>query len=264
MNAPANEPRTATVVVDDGTEIAYHRWDPDGAAHPVPVVLQHGFTVDTRVEWASRGIVPALTATGRTVVGIDARGHGLSQKSPDPGRYGETRMARDLLTVVDLLDAPAFDLVGYSMGAIISLLAATGEPRVRRLVIGGVGAGVVEVGGVDTRVLRNDALAEALLADDPSTLPPELAGMRASATQSGADLRSMAAQALALHTAGVDFARITADAIVIAGDEDPLAVRPEVLADAIPGARLVLVPGDHGAAINSAEFSTAVVDFLRD
>ncbi|MFD9698215.1 hypothetical protein [Lentzea sp. NPDC059081] len=56
--------------MDDGTEIAYHRWEPDPVvrAHPVPVVLQHGFTANAMVNWADRCTVAALTAVGRTVV----------------------------------------------------------------------------------------------------------------------------------------------------------------------------------------------------
>ncbi|QQQ74253.1 alpha/beta fold hydrolase [Saccharothrix sp. 6-C] len=257
-------PRTSTLVVDDGTAIAYHRWEPDPGVdpHPVPVVLQHGFAADTSVEWAGRGTVAALTAAGRAVVGVDARGHGLSGKSPDPARYGEPRMARDLRAVVAALGVPAVDLVGYSMGAIISLLTAAGEPAVRTLVVGGVGAGVVEVGGVDTRVLPNDVLADALLADDPGPVPPEAAGMRAFAEAVGADLPSLAAQARAAHQGGIDLGAITARTLVIAGDDDPLARRPHVLADAITGARLHVVAGDHGGAVGSPAFRSAVLDFL--
>ncbi|USX53894.1 alpha/beta fold hydrolase [Lentzea sp. HUAS12] len=264
--AAAPQPRTAVLVVDDGTEIAYHRWEPDPGirAHPVPVVLQHGFTANTMVDWAGRGTVTALTAVGRTVVGVDARGHGQSQKSPDPRRYGEPRMAMDLRAVIDLLGVHEVDLVGYSMGSIISLLVGAEEPKVRKLVVGGVGAGVVEVGGVDTRVLPNDLLAEALLADHPGSFPPEVAGMRTFAQTVGADLPSLAAQARAVHTGGVDLARITARTLVIAGDEDPLAARPEVLADAIPDACLVLVAGDHTIVGSSPDFRTVVVDFLQD
>jgi len=264
--AATPQPRTAMLVVDDGTEIAYHRWEPDPGvrAHPVPVVLQHGFTANTMVDWADRGTVSALIALGRTVVGVDARGHGQSQKSPDTRRYGEKRMARDLRAVIDLLGSPEVDLVGYSMGAIISLLVAAEEPKVRKLVVGGVGAGVVELGGVDTRVLPNDVLAEALLAEAPESLPPEVAGMRAFAETVGADLPSLAAQARAVHTGGVELARISARTLVIAGDQDPLAAQPEVLADAIPDARLVLVAGDHSIVGSSLDFRTAVADFLRD
>jgi pimeloyl-ACP methyl ester carboxylesterase len=257
-------PRTSSLVVDDGTEIVFHRWAPDAGVepHPVPVVLQHGFSVDTLVEWAGRGAVAALTAAGRGVVGVDARGHGLSGKSPDPARYGEPRMARDLRAVIAALDVPAVDLVGYSMGAVVALLVAAEEPAVRRLVVGGVGAGVVEVGGVDTRVLPNDVLAEALLADGSAPLPPEVVGMGASAESAGADLPSLAAQARSAHQGGVDLAAITARTLVIAGDDDPLARRPEVLAGAIAGARLRVVAGDHGTAVGSPGFRAAIVDFL--
>ncbi|GAA1286835.1 alpha/beta fold hydrolase [Saccharothrix xinjiangensis] len=263
--AAAPPPRTATLVVDDGTRIAHHRWDPDPGVDPdpVPVVLHHGFSADTLVEWAARGAVAALTAAGRAVVGVDARGHGLSDKSPDPTRYGERRMARDLRAVIATLDAPAVDLVGYSMGAVVALLTAAGEPAVRRLVVGGIGGGVVEVGGVDTRALPNGVLAEALLADDPAALPPEVAGLRAFAELVGADLPSLAAQARAVHRDGIDLAAITAPTLVIAGDRDPLAERPHVLAGAIPDARLRIVAGDHGVVGDSPGFRSAVVGFLR-
>jgi pimeloyl-ACP methyl ester carboxylesterase len=233
------------------------------------------------------------------VVGIDARGHGRSGKSPDATRYGEERMADDLLTVIALLDAPAVDLVGYSMGAVVALLAASRLPAtrlpatrlpaaqfpaaqfpaadlaavqlpatqhrtVRRLVVGGVGAGIVEVGGVDTRALPNDRLAQALLADDPDDLPPEIAGMRAHAEMLGDDLPSLAAQARAAHRGGVDLAAIAAETLVVAGDADPLAERPHVLAEAIAGAGLCLVAGAHDVVGSSPDFRSAIIGFLSD
>ncbi|MCU7723914.1 alpha/beta hydrolase [Actinoplanes sp. KI2] len=254
---------TAGVVVDDGTTIAYHCWEADAgvAAYPIPVVLQHGFTADTMADWLVPGTVAGLTAAGRRVVGIDARGHGRSEKSPDTERYGERRMAKDLLAVVALLDLPAVDLVGYSMGAVVALLAAS-QTTVRRLVVGGVGAGIVEVGGVDTRALSSDRLARAFLADDSDDLPHEIAGLRANATMLGADLPSLAAQARAVHREGIDLAAITAETLVIAGDADPLAERPHVLAEAIAGASLRLVAGGHEVIGSSPGFRSAIIEFL--
>ncbi|WP_199513873.1 alpha/beta fold hydrolase [Nucisporomicrobium flavum] len=256
-------PYTATVVVDDGTTIAWHRWEPDAGvdAHPVPVVLQHGFAADTMVDWLVPGTVAGLTAAGRWVVGIDARGHGRSAKSPDTTRYGERRMAEDLLAVVARLDAPAVDLVGYSMGAVVALLAAARCTAVRRLVVGGVGAGIVEVGGVDTRTLPGDRLARALLSGEAEDA--DVAGMVAFASTRGNDLPSLAAQARAVHRDGIDLAAITAETLVIAGDADPLAVRPQVLADAITGARLRVVRGGHDVIGSNPDFRSAILEFLR-
>ncbi|MCE6996237.1 alpha/beta hydrolase [Saccharothrix sp. S26] len=258
--------RTSALVVDDGTRIAFHLWEPAAGVKPdpVPVVLQHGFSAHTLVEWADSGMVAALTAVGRRVVGIDARGHGSSGKSADPARYGEPRMARDLRAVVGALGVTAVDVVGYSMGAVIALLTAAEEPAVRRLVVGGVGAGVVEVGGVDTRVLPNDVLAEAFLADGRGPVPPEVAGMVAFARQAGADFPSLAAQARAAHQGGVDLAAVTAPTLVIVGDDDSLARRPQVLVDALADARLHVVAGDHGTAVGSPAFRAAVLDFLAN
>ena len=160
-------------------------------------------------------------------------------------------------------DAAELDLVGYSMGAIVSLITATDEPRVRRLAVGGVGAGVVELGGVDTRVLDNAKLVPALLVDDPASITdPESAGFRAFADMIGADRRALAAQAQVVHAEPIALDRIAVPTLVLAGDTDPLAARPEVLADAIAGARLEVVSGDHTGALGDPRFVASLVEFL--
>jgi pimeloyl-ACP methyl ester carboxylesterase len=262
MLAPGIEEATVKqFTAGDGVEIAYDEWG-EPSAKP-PVVLHHGFAADAHLNWVAPGIVAGLVEAGRHVVALDARGHGRSGKPHDPARYGEQAMARDLRMLIDLTGAPEVDLVGYSMGAIVSLLAAVDEPRLRRLVVGGVGAGVVELGGLDTRALPNDALAAALEADDPATITdPTGLAFRQFADAIGADRLALAAQARAVHASPIALDRISVPALVMAGDADPLADRPEVLADAIPGARLVRLTGDHLGALGDARFLPTLVDFL--
>ena len=90
-----------------------------------PVVLHHGFVANADANWVATGVVEALTTAGRKVIAPDARGHGRSEKPHDPARYGEDRMARDLAVLLDTVDVPQIDLVGYSMGAIVSLIFAS-------------------------------------------------------------------------------------------------------------------------------------------
>lgn len=230
------EPRFHTT--DDEVRVAYRVWG-DPSAGP-PVVLQHGFIADTYLNWVANGIVAALVEGGRAVVGVDARGHGRSGKPHDPARYGEARMSRDLQAIVTALGVGTYDLVGYSMGAVIALITASEDPRVRRLVVGGVGAGIVERGGVDTRALDRTRLAMALEADDPATAsddPGVLAFVRF-AEAVGGDKLAYAAQARSVHATRIPLENITAESLVIVGDADPLAVRPEVLARAVHDARL--------------------------
>ncbi|BCJ40853.1 alpha/beta hydrolase [Actinoplanes ianthinogenes] len=245
----------------DGVEIYYERWERESALPPV--LLHHGFIADGRTNWVLPGVVAALTDAGRRVVTIDARGHGRSGKPHDPALYGESRMAGDVIELLDLLGITKVDLVGYSMGAIVALLTATRDTRVRRLVVGGVGAGVVEVGGLDTRVIGGEPLLHALRAEDPATVTdPAAAGFRAFVEAVGGDRLALAAQATAVHAAPIPLDTITVPTLVIAGDADPLATRPAVLADAIPGAVLRTVPGDHMTALRDPGFIPALTGFL--
>ncbi|HEX9259196.1 MAG TPA: alpha/beta hydrolase [Acidimicrobiales bacterium] len=252
------------VVTSDGTAVAVHTFEPPTAAEGLPtVVLQHGFAADTQTNWVAPGVVAALRTAGRRVVSVDARGHGESDKPHDPDRYGEGRMARDLVEVFDALGLTELDLVGYSMGAIISLVTATTERRVRRMVIGGVGGAVVDMGGVDRRTVDSSALAAALRAEDRSTITnPGAKAFRRFADSTGADLLALAAQAERVHRSPIALGSITAPTRLVVGEADPLASRPERLVAAIPGAELVVVPGNHLRAVGAAEFAPAIVDFL--
>lgn len=48
------------------------------------------------------------------------------------------------------------------------------------------------------------------------------------------------------------------------GRDDDLAADAQVLADAIPGARLSLADGDHLGAIAVPEYAQGIVGFLND
>jgi pimeloyl-ACP methyl ester carboxylesterase len=245
----------------DGLQIAYYEWG-GGGSEP-PVVLHHGFVANASANWEAPGVVGALVGAGRRVLAPDARGHGESDKPHDAASYGEQRMARDLGGLLEATGVGEIDLVGYSMGAVVSLLFAADDARVRRLVVGGVGSGIVECGGVDRRALSNDSIIEALSADDPQTV--EVAGARAFrwlADALDSDRRALIAQARSRHSGGVALQRISAPTLVLAGDEDPMATRPQVLADALPHATLQILSGDHMGALADRRFAASVVEFL--
>jgi len=247
----------------DGLRIAYQEWGDAAAPEAPPVVLHHGFVVDANVNWVATGVVDALTAAGRRVVAPDARGHGASEKPHDPARYGESKMAQDLGVLLDTLGLDEVHLVGYSMGAVVSLLFASDDARVRRLAVGGVGSGIVECGGVDRRSITRGRVDDALLTEDPETVEdPGAKAFRTLADAVSADRVALAAQARSVHRDGVALDRITAPALVFAGDADPLAVRPQVLSDAIPDARLELFPGDHLSVFGDPALVPALVAFL--
>ncbi len=266
---------TDRFTTSDGIGLVYRRWGVP--SDRPPVLLHHGFIANSILNWLDPGVVGALVADGHEVVAHDARGHGDSDRPHDPALYGEARMSLDVSELADHLGFDRFDLVGYSMGGVVASITGTREPRVRRLVIGGVGCAIVELGGVDTRVMDRDSLADGLEAaaaaeegaaagssgGDGPELDATARGFRAFAKATGGDLRALAAQARSVHRTPIPVDTITAPTLVLVGEADPLASRPEVLADAIPGARLEVVPGDHLGAVGAPRFREAIVEFLR-
>ncbi len=245
----------------DGIKIAYQTWGTAGTLPPV--ILHHGFIANTNINWVMPGIVTALTNAGRQVVALDARGHGASDKPHDPSFYGEGKMVQDLRRLFDIVGATHIDLVGYSMGAIVSLFTAVQDERIRRLVVGGVGAGVVKLGGGDSRAAPITTLVAALQTRDPGTITDPVArAVRSFADGVGADREALAALITAGYSSNIALNQITAPTLVIAGDKDPLAAQPEILASSISNARTLVLPGDHLSVVATPRFASAIVEFL--
>src|SRR5579875_266043 len=120
--------------LDDAT-IAYDVSGPDDG----PVVIgAHGLTSSRASEDAS-GLFDwsALPQAGLRLVRYDARGHGRSTGTTDPGVYAWPRLAGDLLALIDHVagESPV-DIVATSMGVGTTLWAATQSPeRFRRLAL---------------------------------------------------------------------------------------------------------------------------------
>ncbi len=111
------EPKTTWVdhdfTVSDGTRLHYVEMGGAGA----PVVLIHGAGGSAVGNWFANGIAPALAKTNR-VIGIDMRGHGLSEAGPPEGR---SKMAADVIEFMDAQGIKAAHIAGYSMGGGVTL-----------------------------------------------------------------------------------------------------------------------------------------------
>jgi pimeloyl-ACP methyl ester carboxylesterase len=95
-----------------------------------PLLLVHGWPENW---YAWRFLMPAL-ARDFTVIAVDQRGIGLSQKAMDG--YDTANLANDLVALMDVLGHERFAVVGHDTGYIISYaLAADHRDRVDRLVV---------------------------------------------------------------------------------------------------------------------------------
>lgn len=80
-------------------------------------------------------LIEQLAGRDLQLVAVDLRGRARSEITP-AGSYGLHTHCRDVLEIATLLGAAQFDLVGWSMGALIGIAVAAQAPqRLKRLVL---------------------------------------------------------------------------------------------------------------------------------
>jgi pimeloyl-ACP methyl ester carboxylesterase len=226
-----------------------------------PIVLVHGFASNKEVNWVYPGWLTTLKRAGRRVIALDNRGHGESTKLYDPAAYRSAIMADDVRALLDHLGIGRADVMGYSMGARNTAFLALAQPeRVRGAILGGLGTGLIEGGGLPETIAT--ALEAPTLAD---VSDPKGHMFRAFAEQTRSDLRALAAciRGSRQILSRADVASIAVPVLVAVGSNDRIAGPAEGLAALIPGARALAIPGrDHMLAVGDRAFKAGVVDFL--
>jgi len=239
----------------DGTRLAY-----DCVGEGTPVVLVHGFASDRKQNWQNVGWYEALTGAGYRVIAMDCRGHGASDKPHDDAAYGD-KMVSDIVSVMDATKVARADVMGYSMGGILTvgLLMTHGE-RVARAIVAGIGETYFAPRS------HRKGIAAALRANDPSTITdPTQKAFRAFASQDGKDLLALAACMSADRTMYTreQLGRCATPVLVVDGENDVQSGAPEPLAQAFADGRAVVVPRrDHMTAVGDKIYKQAVLEFL--
>jgi pimeloyl-ACP methyl ester carboxylesterase len=228
------------------------------------IVLVHGFASSLDANWRATGVIDALVAAGRQVVALDCRGHGASDKPHEPSAYSGTKIADDVIELMDYLEIRVADVMGYSMGGgIAASLLARHPQRFRTVIFGGVGDAVLAGGRGPA---GSAAIAAALEADDPKAFADPVArSFRVFAERSGGDLLALAAIQRS-ERGGYDpevLKKAICPVMVIVGENDTLIGSADKLAATIPGTWYVKVPGDHITAFNAPNYRNEVVAFLH-
>jgi pimeloyl-ACP methyl ester carboxylesterase len=238
----------------DGVRLHYEVHGPEGGA---PLMLVHGFASDYRLNWVGTRWQETLTSAGYRVVGLDCRGHGISEKPHDPVAYALDLMAGDVRRLMDHLDIRVAHYLGYSMGARIGVQALLDFPdRLNRVILGGIGwVGAFHEATEIARALRGEPTASPVARTfyDFAHARPEN------------DLEALAACILGPQP-NPDAARLAAilnPVLVVVGDRDDIAIEAERLVESIPTARLVTIGGrNHMSTVPAREFKQAALDFL--
>ena len=228
-----------------------------------PVMLVHGFASRADHNWGAQWF-DQLGAHYR-VVALDCRGHGKSGKPHDPQAYAGDTMGDDVIRLLDHLGIRRTLLMGYSMGARISLGLLRSHPeRLRAVVLGGIGTV-----SATRPAFSRQPIVDALLAENDSAVVDERARQfRQFAKITGNDLKALAA------CMGANRGDLTAEdliakpirvpTMIVIGTKDTLVGDPKLLRDSIPGSQLVMLEGhDHLSAPSDQQYKEAVLRFFK-
>ena len=245
-----------------------------GPRSALPVILLHGFPLDHHM-WAAQK--DALAAAGLRVLVPDLRGHG---KAPlGRGAPSVAAMAEDVLRMADRAGLRRFALAGFSMGGYVAFEVLRKAPqRVAGLALvdtraepdaedakAGRAATAERVRKEGPRALVEAMLPKMLTPDAPAELRAQVERMMAGIPPEGA------AQALLAMRDRTDarplLPQVRAPTLVVVGEADPITPpdAARAMAEAVPGARLVVVPGAaHLAPMERPrEVSDALVEWAK-
>lgn len=216
------------------------------------VVLLHGFPLDHRM-WAAQK--DALAAAGVRVLVPDLRGQGKAP--PGHGAPSMAAMAGDVLRMMDRAGVRRYGVVGFSMGGYVAFeLLRQAPERATGLALvdtraepdsdearAGRAATAQRVRGEGARVVAEAMLPKMLTPAAPAELRERVSRMMMETPAEGA------AQALLAMGARPDsrplLPALRLPTVIVVGEEDPVTPpdAARAMAAAMPGARLVVVPG---------------------
>jgi pimeloyl-ACP methyl ester carboxylesterase len=226
-----------------------------------PILLVHGFASSKNVNWVYPTWVSELRKGGRRVIALDNRGHGDSEKLYDPAQYSIPMMAGDVVALMDHLEIPRADVMGYSLGARMTAWLGARQPqRLRSAILGGIGIGLIDGGGPG----ENVAVAlEAPTLDDVTD--PVGRTFRAFADQTRSDRKALAAclrGSRELMTRE-EAKSISVPVLIAVGTTDEVAGSAARLGRIIPGSEVLDIPNrDHMRAVGDKVYKEGVNDFL--
>lgn len=226
-----------------------------GEGPPLLLIMGLSGTYD---HWDARFL--ELLGREREVILYDHRGVGGSSRVEQPFTIAE--LAADALGLLDALDLPSVDVLGFSMGGMVAQELALAAPaRCRALALASTSCGgdrsaqpppeVIErLGQAMTSGDRQRALRTAW---EVNTAQPftEDADAYARFGAIGARRRVAVAvtllqmRAIAGHDTAARLAQLRLPTLILHGSEDMMVpvANAAVLAEAIPGARVQLLPG---------------------
>jgi pimeloyl-ACP methyl ester carboxylesterase len=252
-DAAVTEAATHFWTASDGVELAWHE-----LGEGRPVILLHGLFSDGQMNWIKFGNAERIASDGFRVIMPDLRAHGQSGKPHDPACYPKGILARDLRELVQRLDLAEFDLGGFSLGARTTVEAVGEGMRPRRAILGGAG-----LEGLQNWERRKQFYLDAIDQFDTAARGnPHWLSIQFMKTMK-VDLIASKHLLNSFADAFMDWLQaFTMPTLVVCGSEDQDNGSALELAEALPDAIFVEVPGTHMSSVTKPDLGEAIAKFL--
>ena len=242
----------------DGSKLAVHRMGP-ATGTGRPVLLLHGLFSNAQTNWIKFGHAQKLADAGFEAIMPDLRAHGHSYAPHDPSAYPDDVLAQDILALVEALGLTEFDLVGFSLGARTAARAIINGLAPRRLVLAGMG--LEGLAGWNRRAAFFIDVIDRF--DEIKRGDPAFMAMSFLKT-TGMD---RVAARLLLHsvadTTPDQLAALTMPTMVLCGDKDQDNGSAIRLAEILPDAHYVEIPGTHMSSVTEGAMGDELLAFLE-
>ena len=237
----------------DGVGLAWHE-----AGEGRAVILLHGLFSDANMNWIKFGHAARIAHDGFRVIMPDLRAHGLSGKPHEAEHYPKGILARDLRELVAHLGLREFDVGGFSLGARTTVEGVGEGLKPRRAILGGAG-----LEGLRNWERRKNFFLEAIeLFGRVERGDPHWLSIQFMKSQK-IDLVASAFLLETFEDAFIGWLQaFTMPTLVVCGAEDDDNGSAEELANVLPAAEFVEVPGTHMSSVTKPEFGEEIARFL--
>ena len=239
----------------DGERLAVHRL---GAGKPM--LLLHGLFSDADTNWIKFGHARRLVLAGYEVVMPDLRAHGDSAAPHSASAYPQDVLVKDAAALVEYFGWSGYILGGFSLGARTVLHAvASGVMAPEKLIVAGMG--LQGLTGWEKRA----EFFRGVIDNFDTIRPGEPAYFARQFLKTQGVDRVAARHLLGTLSDLVPGAleNVTVPTLVVCGDEDQDNGSAHELAEALPNARYVSVPGTHMSSVTKPQLSEAMVQWLE-
>lgn len=241
----------------DGVDLAFYE-----VGEGRPVILLHGLFSDAQMNWIKFGHADRIASEGFRVIMPDLRAHGQSGKPHDPANYPPDILARDLRELIAHLEVTDFDLGGFSLGSRTTIDAVSNGVRPRKAVLSGTGVDVLT-----NWERRSGFFLHAIehYHDTPRGDPHWLSIQFMRTMKIDLEAAALLLRSLGDHPSPEQaIAAFDMPTLVVCGSEDDDNGSGRELADKLPNARFVEIPGTHMSSVTTPELGDAIANFLAD